>query len=74
MAKVFKKDKMIQRLIGEGRYGEITQEAFEIMDMLDDKEAIESCWRRVVYGEPVLWVTIDGVDGNGFYVNEADCE
>ena len=73
MAK-FKKQAMIDRLIREGRYDEITQEAFEIMDMLDGKEASESCWRRIVCGEPVLWVAIDGVNGNGFYVNEADCE
>lgn len=63
---------MIERLTKEGRYTEITQEAFEIMDMLDGKEATENCWDRQVMGRPVLWVSLG--DGNGYYVNENDCE
>ena len=42
-----------------------------IMDNLDGQEAVASCWHRVVYGEPVLYVV--GKDGTGRYVNESDC-
>lgn len=69
---VFSKKKMVDRITREGRADLIGPEEEAIMDNLDGQEATRSCWRRVVYGEPVLWVV--GKDGNGNYVNERDCE
>ena len=68
----FSKAKMIARIKKEGREDMIDNEVTAIMDNLDGQTAEASCWRRVVHGEPGLWVV--GKDGNGQYVNEADCE
>ena len=67
----FRKDLMIARLTKEGLGSQITQEIIEIMDNLDGQDASESCWRRRVHGEPLLWVV--GKNGKGEYVNEMDC-
>lgn len=67
----FSKQKMIERLTAEGRADAITEGIITIMDNLDGQEATASCWKRQVYGEPVLYVY--GKDGQGEYVNEADC-
>lgn len=67
----FKKELMVARLTKEGRADQITEEIIKIMDNLDGQPATASCWNRQVYDEPVLWVV--GKDGNGEYVNEADC-
>lgn len=67
----FSKQKMIKRLTEEGRADAITESIIAIMDNLDGQETTASCWNREVYGEPVLYVY--GKDGNGEYVNEADC-
>ena len=72
MTKVFKKQKMIDRLTREGRYDKIDQTSFEIMDLLDGKDATDQCWDRQVIGQPVLWVSLG--NGHGYYVNENDCE
>lgn len=68
----FSKQKMIDRVTREGRADMIDKQALEIMTKLDGKEATTSCWKRQVYGEPVLWVDLG--DGKGEYVNELDCE
>lgn len=67
----FSKQMMIERLTAEGRADAITDGVIAIMDNLDGQEASASCWKRQVYGEPVLYVY--GKDGQGEYVNEADC-
>ena len=72
MGKVFSKEKMVARLIAEGRTDSLTPDIEAIMDNLDGQEATEHCWNRQVYGSPVLWVI--GKDGVGEYVNEQDCE
>lgn len=69
---VFKKSKMIARIEKEGRTDMLTPDVLEIMDNLDGQFANPSNWERQVYGEPVLWVV--GKNGEGEYVNEADCE
>lgn len=72
MALRFSKKKMIERVTAEGRTDMITEEVIRIMDNLDGQEVNTTCWRRTVYDEPVYWVY--GKDGEGNYVNEADCE
>ena len=72
MNKKFDKNLMIKRLTEEGRADQIDDEIKAIMDNLDGQEAVSNCWRRVVYGEPVLWVV--GKNGKGEYVNERDCK
>lgn len=72
MGKVFRKEKMVSRLIAEGRTDGLTPDIEAIMDNLDGQEATEHCWNRQVYGSPVLWVV--GKNGVGDYVNEQDCE
>lgn len=69
---IFRKSKMLERLTAQGLREQVTPEAEKIMDNLDGCETTASCWRRVVFGEPVLWCV--GKDGNGEYVNENDCE
>ncbi len=68
---VFSKKKMMERLANEGRAEEVTPDLEAIMDALDGKEAIASCWRRVVYNEPVYYVRMG--EKTGEYVNENDC-
>lgn len=68
----FKKDLMIKRLTNEGRHDMIDVHILNIMTNLDGQEATENCWNRKVKNEPVLYVI--GKDGEGFYVNENDCE
>lgn len=76
---VFSKRHMIDRLNREGKAEEITEEITAIMDALDGGEAVESCWRRQVYGEAVYYVHFAegkapaGQEGRGEYVNEDDC-
>ena len=69
---IFKKTKMVERLTKLGLTDKITPEIEAIMDNLDGQEAQASNWRRAVHGEPVFWVV--GKNGEGDYVNEADCE
>lgn len=68
----FSKVKMIERITREGKADMLTDDVMAIMDKLDGKSASTICWRRQVYGEPVLWVDLG--DGEGEYVNERDCE
>lgn len=68
---VFSKKKMIERVTANGMADMIDEGVIEIMDNLDGCEAIENCWNRRVFNQPVLWVV--GKDGTGNYVNEADC-
>ena len=68
---VFSKAKMVERLTAQGLADQITPEVTAIMDNLDGCDANPSNWRRVVHGDPLLWVV--GKDGNGNYVNEKDC-
>lgn len=69
---IFRKQKMIDRLIKEGLKDKITEEIIAIMDDLDGQRADENCWNRRVKGEPVYYVM--GKSGKGEYVNEKDCE
>ena len=69
---VFRKQRMIDRVTREGRADMINDTVLAIMDKLDGKKATTSCWKRQVYGEPVLWVDLG--NGEGEYVNELDCE
>lgn len=69
---VFRKEKMLKRLEEQGMLAAIDDKSREIMDDLDGQEATASCWQRVVYGEPILYVI--GKSGEGNYVNELDCE
>ena len=68
----FVKQKMIDRIKAEGREDMIDDEVMSIMDNLDGQECQRMCWRRVVLEEPVYWVV--GKNGEGYYVNELDCE
>lgn len=72
MKKIFRKEKMVARIIAEGRTDMLTPEVDAIMTKLDGHEADSNCWRNVVHGEPVMFVRL--ADGTGEYVNEADCE
>ena len=67
----FYKSMMLERIGKEGRSGLVGEKELAVMDNLDGCEASASCWERQVNGKPVYWVV--GKDGNGFYVNEADC-
>lgn len=67
----FSKAKMVERITREGRADMLDDKALAIMDKLDGKRATTSCWKRQVYGEPVLWVDLG--NGEGEYVNELDC-
>lgn len=69
---VFKKEKMLARIKAEGREEMVDGTVLAILENLDGQTATTSNWRRQVYGEPVLWVV--GKNGEGEYVNEADCE
>ena len=68
----FRKERMIARLTEEGRADMITPEIEAIMDNLDGQDENPSNWRRQIYDEPVMYVI--GKDGEGEYVNEADCQ
>ena len=70
--KKFSKTKMLERIKSEGRMDMVGETELAIIDDLDGQDAVESCWARRVYGEPVLWVV--GKSGVGHYVNENDCE
>lgn len=67
----FSKEMMIKRVTNEGKAEMLDEPTLAIMDDLDGQECNASCWRRVVYGEPVYYVV--GKSGNGMYVNEKDC-
>lgn len=68
----FSKQKMIERLMKEGKGDQITAEIEEIMNDLDGQEVTEQCWDRQVKDEPVYWCV--GKSGNGNYVHELDVE
>lgn len=72
MIKIFRKEKMIERLTREGLADEITPEIEAIMDNLDGQEANTYCWQNVVNDEPIAVVV--GKDGKTEYVNVNDCD
>ena len=67
----FSKQKMLERIEAQGMMNMVGEKELAVMDNLDGMECDASCWRRVVYHEPVYWCI--GKDGNGEYVNENDC-
>lgn len=64
----FSKEKMIERLVREGRANEIRPEDIEIMDTLDGEEVEEICWRNVVFGENVGYI-----EKHKMHINLDDC-
>ena len=71
MARVFRKALMQQWITENHKEDMVDDSVREMMDKLDGQEATESCWDRVVKGNPVLWCT--GKDGVGTYVREEWC-
>ena len=67
----FSKQKMIERIIKEGKAEMLTEGILEIMDNLDGQECHLNSWRRQVYGEAVL--ACYGKDGRIMDVAEVDC-
>lgn len=68
MIMIFKKEKMIARLVKEGRAKEITPDAVAVMDLLDGEEATTHCWENVVMDRNVAYVP-----KHDLYVNVDDC-
>lgn len=68
---VFSKEKMIARLKEEGRFGDLPNEVFSIMDNLDGQPVGTNSWNRQVMGAPVY--TCEDKDGKSYDVNEEDC-
>lgn len=72
MKYIFRKEKMIQRLKGEGRLGEIDSTSNEIMETIDGCIVEENRFRKLVYGDNEGFIKTEkfGV----LPVNLADCE
>ena len=70
--KVFRKQKMLDRLEKEGRSGDVNSEALKIMDKLDGKEALPNRWRQVVHQEENAYYVAVGEEQ--IPVNVLDCE
>lgn len=69
---VFRKQKMIDRVIAEGNASMIDDTVLAIMDNLDGCYAESYNWESVVKGSNLLWCV--GKDGTGQYVNPLDCD
>lgn len=63
---VFSMKKMMKRLKAEGREHLVEPQFKNLMYELDGHKASARCWRRVVYGQPVMYCC-------GHLVNELDC-
>ena len=74
MAKrIFRMQKMLDRLEKEGRIGDVTPDALEIMKKLDGQVGTDYNWQSVVNDEPLVFVRCDAIP-EGTYVNYADTE
>ena len=54
MERIFRKRKMIERLIREGRIDQVQMEDYELMDSLDGEVGDDYNWESVVKGTPLI--------------------
>lgn len=73
MIRIFRKQKMIDRLEKEGRITEVQKEDYELMDKLDGRKANDYNYRSFVYGDNLSWIEPFD-DCEGAYVCTEDCE
>ena len=73
---VFKAEKMLERVRREGKAEYLTDEIKAQIKALDGKEGTTSNWRNRVYGEDVVWIPRNPLDGSGegVYVALCDCD
>lgn len=69
----FKAEKMINRIIAEGRGDMLDQKTLAFIKMLDNKEGTDYNWASQVNGEDLVYLERDS-DQNGTYVARCDCE
>lgn len=70
--RIFRKQKMLDRLAREGRSEQVGPEELRIMDLLDGKSGTDYNWESVVKDEPFVLIHLDKY--GAFYVNIADCD
>lgn len=70
--KVFRKQKMLDRLKKEGRLNEVTEEAKSMMGKLDGLEAHPNRWRQTVHMEENAYYVC--INDEQVPVNGLDCE
>ena len=73
MERIFRMQKMLDRLEKEGRLHEARPEDLELMKKLDGKKGTDYNWQSVVRGENLVWIALDEECG-GAYVAMCDCE
>lgn len=73
MERIFRKQKMIDRLTKEGRLNQVHAEDYELMDKLDGHKANDYNYRSFVFGDNLSWIEpFEGCEGA--YVCTEDCE
>lgn len=70
--KVFKKDKMLNRLKKENTLYIVNDDMLEIINDLDGRECTNDCFEKFYYGSPVL--ACMGSNGIIYNIYECDCD
>lgn len=73
MIRIFRAQKMLDRIAREGREDQLDDETREFILSLDGSEAQDYNWMSFVHDEPLAW--IEKTDKHdGVYVNICDCD
>lgn len=68
--KIFSKQKMLDRLKREGRADEVSEDALELMNILEGREAVKNDFKALVFGQLEYFVRYND---QVFPVNPNDC-
>ena len=73
MIRIFRAEKMLNRIAREGKEDLLDDKTRDFILSLDGAEGDDYNWRSFVHGEPLVW--IDETDEHeGAYVNVCDCD
>lgn len=73
MKRIFRAQKMLDRIKREGLEHLLDDSCKELMEKLDGKEGDYYNWASTVCGEDVVWIPADG-DRAGAFVAACDCD
>lgn len=73
MIRVFRAQKMLDRIKREGLENELDDEMLALIKKLDGKKGNDYNWESFVNDKPLVWIEADE-DQDGTYVALCDCE
>ena len=74
MERIFKAEKMLERIKKEGKQNMLDEETKKLILKLDGKKGNDYNFMSVVHNEQVVWIEDPEMPEKGIYVALCDCE